>query len=262
MPIRFQVDPDFYDHPKTTGMSDAAFSLWVRAGSYSAAKTTDGFVNEDVLVYTLRSNVEVAEELVSRGLWRRRKGGFLFHQWDVRNLTRERVEADRKADRERKRGERKPAKSHVDREIVRPDTDRTPDGFEPESHRNPTVSVSVSSSVSESESVSGSGQARPPVRCPRHHDDPNPPNCGQCAEARRAAETFDRGQALAATDRRTHEARQRDDDRRRAIDNCGLCDPEGYAGRQICTHDPGAAERAARGRAAVAAAMRGNQEAS
>jgi hypothetical protein len=189
MPIRFQVDPDFYDHPKTTGMSDAAFSLWVRAGSFSAAKLSDGFVSEDVLVHTLRSSVEVADELVGRGLWRRRKGGFQFHQWGVRNLTRERVETDRATDRNRKRESRNSAKSHVEREIVRPDSDRTPDGIPGESEQNPAVSVSVSSSVSES--VSGSGQARPPVRCPRHANHPDPPPCRACADARQAAERWD-----------------------------------------------------------------------
>lgn len=257
MPIRFQVDADFYDHPKTTGMSDAAFSLWVRAGSFSAAKTTDGFVSEDVLVYTLRSSVEVADELVGRGLWRRRKGGFQFHQWHVRNLTRDRIEADRTTDRERKRRERKAGKTQVDREVVRPDTSRTPSGLPPESERNPPVSVSVS--VSESESVSGSGQppTRPSARCPQHAHDDHPPPCRNCLEARLEAEAWDRDQRRQAAATRTADARARDGDRRRAIANCRLCDDHGYVGRQLCTHDPGAAERAARGRAAVRAALAG-----
>jgi hypothetical protein len=251
MPIRFQVDPDFYDHPKTTGMSDAAFSLWVRAGSFSAAKTTDGFVSEDVLVYTLRSSVEVAEELVGRGLWRRRKGGFQFHQWEVRNLTRARVEADRTADRERKRKERKTGKTHVDREIVRPDANRTPPGVPPESTKNPGVSVSLSVSGS----VSGSGHVPNPPRCPDHQDHPDPPNCHRCGEARRNAEELQRQQARAATDRRTAEARQRAADRARAIAACALCDADGQIGRQVCDHDADAANRAARGREAVLAAL-------
>lgn len=109
MPIRFQVDSDFYDHPKTIGMSDAAFALWVRAGSFSAAKLTDGFVAEDVLAHTLRYEVGIADELVRRGLWSRVKGGYRFRQWDERNLTRSRVEKARTDDRERKREERKSA---------------------------------------------------------------------------------------------------------------------------------------------------------
>lgn len=154
MPVRFQVDPDFYDHPKTLGMSDAAVSLWVRAGSYSVAKSTDGFVSDDVLVHALRSTVEVAEELVQRGMWRRRKGGFQFHQWEARNLTKDRIEADRHADRERKRMSRQSGHENVNNQvnmhIVRPDTERTPNGIPAESGRIPgsSVSVSVSESVS------------------------------------------------------------------------------------------------------------------
>ncbi len=32
---------------------------------------------------------------------------------------------------------------------------------------------------------------RPPDRCPKHRNDPHPPPCGNCADARRAAETWD-----------------------------------------------------------------------
>jgi hypothetical protein len=103
VPIRFQVDGDFYDHPKTIGMSDGATALWVRAGSYSAAKLSDGFVAEAALSLLSRCPEEAASELVERGLWRRVKGGFRFHQWDRRNLLRARVEAEREADRLRKR---------------------------------------------------------------------------------------------------------------------------------------------------------------
>lgn len=154
MPVRFQVDPDFYDHPKVLGMSDAAVSLWTRAGSYSVAKSTDGFVAEAVLVHALRSTLEVADELVHRGLWQRRKGGFLFHEWSARNLTKERIEADREADRERKRvvreSGRQKRKAQVSKPFVRPDTDRTPDGLQAESEGIPGSSVSLSVSVSES----------------------------------------------------------------------------------------------------------------
>jgi hypothetical protein len=154
VPVRFQVDPDFYDHPKVLGMSDAAVSLWTRAGSYSVAKSTDGFVAETVLVHALRSTLEVADELVHRGLWQRRKGGFQFHEWGARNLTRERIEADREADRERKRAARDAARQNgkvlIEGQVVRPDTDRTPSGIQEESDRNPPSSVSVSLSVSES----------------------------------------------------------------------------------------------------------------
>lgn len=106
MPIRFQVDADFYDHPKAIGLSDAATALWTRAGSYSAAKLLDGFVPEHALALLTQSSEEAPGELVRRGLWKRVRGGFQFHEWDERNLTRERVESHREADRDRKRAER------------------------------------------------------------------------------------------------------------------------------------------------------------
>lgn len=179
MPVRFQVDSDFYDHPKTLDMSDAATALWVRAGSYSAAKLTDGFVADAMLVRLSRSPDEASQELVRRGLWRRVRGGYRFHDWEERgNLTRERVEAERRADRQRKRAKRqaieRATKDHregnegpsseargndksigqqptqnsntqVARGIVRPES-------EPDSKRTPEgirgLSVSVSESVS------------------------------------------------------------------------------------------------------------------
>lgn len=239
MPIRFQVDPDFYDHPKVTGMSDAAFALWVRAGSYSAAKLTDGFVSDNVLAHTLRYERPVADELVERGLWRRARGGWRFHQWENRNLIKERIEADLKNDRERKRAARNKGGDATDPMVqngseqvsvpnVRPDSDRTPGGLRPDSTVIPDRSVSVSLSVSPSSSVGGGRPVgrrapaqRPPERCPMHTDDPDPPNCGKCADQRRSVEAWDRQNHL---------------DERLTIRSCGLCDGDGYrlvSGRRI-----------------------------
>lgn len=80
MSVTFQVDPGFYDHPRTAGMTDAAFSLWVRAGSYSAAHRTAGHIPRAVLTGVLNSNTVVADELVERGLWRRCAGGHVFER--------------------------------------------------------------------------------------------------------------------------------------------------------------------------------------
>jgi hypothetical protein len=152
MPVRFQVDADFYDHPKTIGLSDAAVALWTRAGSYCAAKLTDGLVPDAKLSDLSSSPSEAAEELVKRGLWRRAKGGYRFHQWDHRNLTKKRVESDRKADRERKRVGRGNGRGISN--SGRSDTvlyNRNPTGIQPESERIPEDSVSVSVSVSSKE---------------------------------------------------------------------------------------------------------------
>jgi hypothetical protein len=189
MPIRFQVDPDFYDHPKTIDASDAAVALWTRAGSYSTAKLLDGFVPENALALLSKVPDEAAAELVGRRLWRRVKGGYRFHQWEARNLTRARVEADKESDRERKRREREAArqnaKPQVNGHVVHPDSVPDSAGIPPGVH---PLSVSVSLSGS----VSGSGrETRPPAKCPEHVNIRNPPDCGRCADARREADAWD-----------------------------------------------------------------------
>lgn len=197
MPVRFQVDPDFYDHPKVLSMSDAAFALWVRAGSYCVAKHTDGFVADDVLSLFSPTQQAAAPELVQRRLWRRVRGGFKFHEYEERNLTRARVEADREYDRERKQRQRKQARQNDKPQV---EHGNVPPGHPPDirrdSDRNPNRSVSVS--VSESVSGSGHGVSPPPARCPEHITDPNPPPCGRCAEARRGRGDWDAEQAAHA----------------------------------------------------------------
>jgi len=230
MPIRFQVDGDFYDHPKALGMSDAAVALWTRAGSYCVAKLLDGFVPEDALALLSRTPEEASGELVRRGLWRRVRGGFRFHQWDQRNLTRARVDADREYDRQRKQRERQAARANGNGQVngnnVR--TGHLPD-TEPDSERSPNRSVSVSVS----ESVSGSGQAapraspEPPRTCPEHLDDPDPPPCGRCADARRAHDRWEsqRTARLAAAPKcRRH--------RGQPAHNCALCRAEALEAKE------------------------------
>lgn len=265
VPIRFQVDPDFYDHPKAIGMSDAATALWVRAGSYSAAKLTDGFIAEAALSLLTRCPEEASGELVMRGLWRRVKGGFRFHQWDHRNLTRARVQAEKESDRVRKQQERAAArqtkKAQAAGQFVRPDS-------EPDSDRNPDGIRPLSVSVSVSESVSGSGHdppappsgpaPEPPPRCRDHLDDPDPPPCGRCGDARKAAEAWHRDQETAqrraASEARSAAAHDRAQVARAAINACQLCDNRGYAGALLCSHDPSAGRRTANGVAAARAA--------
>lgn len=230
MPVRFQVDPDFYDHPKTIGMSADAYKLWVRAGSFSAAKLLDGFLADDVITETLGADKAVADELCRRRLWKRVKGGYQFHEYGHRNLLKDRVEGDRERDRKRKRAERRDAdpaegqssKSQVDPGNVRTESERNPDGIPVESGRSPDGSVSVS----ESESVSGSGHAaaggpEPPPQCPKHLDDPDPPPCRACKAARIANEEW----SIADAERRRNAPKCRHH-RGQPAHNCALCRAE------------------------------------
>lgn len=69
----------------------------------------------------------------------------------------------------------------------------------------------------------------PPLRCPRHLDDPDPPACGGCKEARQARERWERDRAnhlagLAAGPRCKHHRGQ-------PAHNCGPCRAEHLGGQ-------------------------------
>lgn len=246
MPVRFQVDPDFYDHPKSIGMSDAAVALWTRAGSYSAAKLLDGFIAEHVLSTLSRTPDEASAELVARGLWRRVRGGFQFHQYGERNLLKADVEADREYERKRKAERRAAAKAEASRPVdnrktaAKPQANGNsvppghPPGLPDMSHRDSgqSPSGSVSVSVSVSESVSGRGGPRPDPACREHRDDPDPPACRRCKTAREAVEAWDAAFAVAHA---MAEARTRDNQpkcakhRGQLAHNCAGCRSERLA---------------------------------
>jgi hypothetical protein len=259
----FRIADTAAEHPKLRAAGLPAAGLWSLAGAWcmNPAHLTDGWIPLHY-VQSWPGGRKLAAVLVEVGLWspenRGKLTGWRFHDWADIQRSAASIEDDKRKARDRMK--------RVRSGNVRANAERTSEGTQPERAANVHDSLTLTHTLTPSRDLGGEvakapqAPARPQPRCPQHANHDNPPPCGACAEARRAAEDFDRGQALAATDRRTHEARQRDEDRRRAIDNCGLCDPEGYAGRQICTHDPDAAERAARGRAAVHAAMHGNRE--
>jgi hypothetical protein len=226
-------------------MSDAATALWVRAGSYSAAKLLDGFIAEHVLATLSRTPEEASAELVARGLWRRVRGGFKFHQWDERNLTRARVESDRDYERTRKKRRREEAQKAARQAVEnssqngkpQASTQHVPPGHPPGIPRESTgtpgdvpplsVSVSVSESVSGSDRSAGPAEPggpsppEPPRQCPQHVDDPAPPHCGRCAEARRANDAWHAAHRQRLTDAprcRQHPGQP--------AHNCALCRSE------------------------------------
>jgi hypothetical protein len=110
----FRVDDGMYDHPKFEGISDSAIALWTRAGSWCGRYLNGGYVPED-RIRKLGYSIEVAEELVSRGIWKHgpppdsevdSTGGFHFHQWHQHQPTKEKVESEREKWREDKRRQR------------------------------------------------------------------------------------------------------------------------------------------------------------
>ena len=97
----FKIDDSFYDHPKILDLPDSAVALWVRAGCWAARNLTDGFVPSTMPVRLCGDPASAVRDLVSRGLWRRTRGGFSFHDWHHYQPTRAAVEERRTAARER-----------------------------------------------------------------------------------------------------------------------------------------------------------------
>ena len=73
----------------------------------------------------------------------------------------------------------------------------------------------------------GRATSPPQNRCPKHIDDPNPPDCGPCAGARKARERWDA--AAAARERAQPRCRQH---RGQPAHNCALCRSETLADQE------------------------------
>ncbi len=95
----FQVDDTLCFHPKALAAKNAALGLWVRSGSWCMQNLTDGSVPLE-MARMIGTAAEITR-LVDVGLWVPTATGFDFHQWKEVQRTKEKVVADRKADRER-----------------------------------------------------------------------------------------------------------------------------------------------------------------
>lgn len=100
----FRVDDGFYSHAKVLAIPRAvraeAIGTWTLCGSWSAHHERDGFV-PDYMVDQLGGTIAGAEALVTVGLWRRRRNGFVFVNWKEHQPTREQLEEKRAANRAR-----------------------------------------------------------------------------------------------------------------------------------------------------------------
>lgn len=77
-----------------------AMGTWVLALSWSNEHLTDGHIPAH-MVENLSGTEAGALALVEAGLWRRRRGGYVFVNWAEHQSTREQVEQRREANRER-----------------------------------------------------------------------------------------------------------------------------------------------------------------
>lgn len=76
----FKVDDRLAHHPKVMRAGNQAMGLWVRAGSWSAAHLTDGFIPADLLA-TFGAKRAHAEALVKADLWLAEPEGYRFRDW-------------------------------------------------------------------------------------------------------------------------------------------------------------------------------------
>lgn len=255
----FLVSDGFHSDPQFLGTSEAAVALWTRAGSWSAFHLTDGYVPTSALPMFTPNHEQASAELVERGVWKRARGGFQFVDWR-KESSRTYVEAKREAWRTRQQNYRssQPKSSRRDTPVTHAGLTRE---STPDSNRESRVSSSCSSSLVDrafrGEVTEVDARVdEPPTRCPKHTNDDNPPPCGGCGDARRAHLAWKTERAAATRDARMSELSRQAQAKAIAVANCDLCDDNGYAGSPVpCDHNPDAPDVAARGRAAVAAAM-------
>lgn len=115
----FKVDDGLCFHPKAIAAGNSALGLWVRAGSWCGANLTEGALPRH-MIGTFGAQKRDAMKLVSVGLWRETEDGYQFNDWDVYQPTKEQVEADRKASRERQARYRESKRNAVSNAVTAP----------------------------------------------------------------------------------------------------------------------------------------------
>ncbi|WP_336715368.1 hypothetical protein [Arthrobacter sp. USHLN218] len=79
----FKVDDQLAFNAKVVAAGNSAMGLWVRAGSWSSAQLTDGFIpaHMAIAMANAMANPCDADALVMAGLWDEVDGGYQFHDW-------------------------------------------------------------------------------------------------------------------------------------------------------------------------------------
>lgn len=79
----FKVDDQLAFNAKVMLAGNSAMGLWVRAGSWSSAQLTGGFIPAHMAnaMANAMANPCDADALVMAGLWDEAEGGYQFHDW-------------------------------------------------------------------------------------------------------------------------------------------------------------------------------------
>lgn len=120
----FNVDDMLHGHPKTRRAGLPAMGLWTVSGSYCNQYLTEGYVPE-WFVKSWPNGVKYAGELVKAGLWEATpKGspepGWIFHDWDDHQRSKEQIMTDKERNKARQKEWREKRKAEREAERDNP----------------------------------------------------------------------------------------------------------------------------------------------
>ena len=260
------ITHDFFESPKIMVLSDRAKLGLLEMILWSCRMQTDGVI--DHRVASAKHLLDVCQELLENdpetpSLVELENGDFLIHDFTEHQTTRAEIEEIREKRRaagragglaksrahaaksskrlasakaSAKHGAKQTASKPVAKGVANSSKKKNKKGGgeQAENIANMAPKSAPSAPTSLDELAAAHAASQPdPRRCPEHqHLAPGTvPNCGQCAEARRA---YDERQETAKADERKQ--------RRQAINNCNQCDENGWVKgtnpARRCDHKP------------------------
>lgn len=98
MSMWVRIEPDFAEHPKIVGLSDAAFRVHLKALCWCGKHETDGLLPAGAVPATgsSRKRAELISELLSAGLWEKAGAGYRIHDFLCYNPSKEQNEERRR----------------------------------------------------------------------------------------------------------------------------------------------------------------------
>lgn len=184
----------YYTDTKIRELDDAAELMFVRGLARAGEVEHGGFIPEsDVPLLTRRRRYGgLVDALVSSGLWTRVDGGYQSAAWSDWQDELDALTRRRKADRERKRATRAAAKRETSvHDEVSADMSadvRTTEGEE-------DLEKESLGRVGNGSAPPARAREAPPRTCSKHKDDPEPPPCFGCKNARLAYEAWETEQS-------------------------------------------------------------------
>lgn len=92
----FMIDDGAAFHSKLVAAGNASVGLWTRAGAWSQQpqNLTEGFIPKQI-ARTIGTAGQI-RKLIEVGLWFEVEGGYQFHEWDQRQMSRAEIEERRR----------------------------------------------------------------------------------------------------------------------------------------------------------------------